>query len=71
MSSKTHRGYLRRHVVLAYPGRYILLRLGIGFSHALPGGHACLRDQVSWRTVNGLWINTRWGIAWLLFRRAA
>jgi hypothetical protein len=42
---------------------------GLHFSHAHPGGYAVLRWESSWRTVNGVLINTRWGSAWLLFRR--
>lgn len=45
------------------------VRYGIGLSHGRRGGGPVLRTEASWRTVNGLWINTPRGACWLLFRR--
>lgn len=62
--------WFKRHVIVTQFGEpYIMLRRGVGFSHAERGGRLCLRGQTSWRTVNGVWINTNWGCLWLLFRR--
>ena len=44
---------------------------GLHFCHADKGGHAVLRWEASWRTVNGVVINTKAGAAWVLFRRLA
>ncbi len=44
------------------------LPLGIGFTHATRDGGPVLRGQSSWRTVTGIWINTRWGCLWVTTR---
>ncbi len=48
--------------------RYFQLRLGIGLAHANRDGGPVLRDQVSWRTIAGIWINTPWGCVWVKSR---
>lgn len=40
-----------------------------GFMHAHKGGAPVLKTESSWRTINGLFVNTRWGYAYVLFRR--
>lgn len=44
-------------------------RYGLHWVHARPDGGPCLRDQVSWRTVAGVMVNTPRGAVWLHFRR--
>jgi hypothetical protein len=65
-----HHKYLRGHL-LTYPRQMLILRRGIGLSHAGPGGALVLKGETSWRTVNGVWINTTRFNAWLLFRRVS
>ncbi len=62
--------YLFRNHLVIFPGRYRLTRLGIGIVHAEKGKTVCLRQNVSWRTVSGLWLNTPWFIAFAKYRRA-
>lgn len=40
-----------------------------GFMHAQADGAPVLIDKSNWRTVNGVFINTRWGYASFIFRR--
>lgn len=51
------------------PRRMITLRLGIGIAYAEKNGHPVLREETSWRKVNGIWINTKNNNLWILFRR--
>lgn len=67
--AKRDRRFLRNHVLWFGPGYYFCLRPGLGLSYALPGGWACLREEATPANINGIWINTRWGITWFLFRR--
>jgi hypothetical protein len=48
---------------------YVMLRLGVGVTYAEKNGGLVLRGETSWRKINGLWINTRWGCVWMSFRR--
>lgn len=41
----------------------------VGFMHAHKGGAPVLRTESSWRTINGVYLNTRWGWLRVLFRR--
>lgn len=41
----------------------------IGFMHAHKGGVPVLKTESSWRTVNGVYLNTKWGWVCVLFRR--
>jgi hypothetical protein len=50
--------------------RSIMLRLGVGPSYAEKGGGPVLKTEVSWRKLNGFWVNTKWGCYWILLRRA-
>lgn len=43
----------------------------VGFMHALKGGAPVLKTEASWRTINGVFINTRWGYISFCFRRVA
>lgn len=40
-----------------------------GFMHAHRGGVPVLKTESSWRTINGVYFNTRWGYGAFLFRR--
>lgn len=51
--------------------RYIMLRLGVGVCYREKNGHLVLRNQTSWRKINGIWINTNWGCYWFEFRRTS
>jgi len=44
------------------------LRRGVGLAHARRDGGPVLRTEASWRTVAGIWINTRWGCLWVTSR---
>lgn len=41
----------------------------VGLMHAHKGGVPVLIDESSWRTINGVYVNTKWGWAYVLFRR--
>lgn len=41
----------------------------VGFMHAHKGGAPVLKTEASWRTVNGVYVNTKWGWLRVLFRR--
>ena len=43
--------------------------LGVHFCHAHKGGYAVLIRDSSWKTVNGILLNTPRGAVWLMFRR--
>jgi len=41
----------------------------LGLMHAHKDGSPVLIGDSSWRTVNGIYMNTPWGHGWILFRR--
>lgn len=41
----------------------------MGFMHAHKGGAPVLRTESSWCTINGFYVNTKWGWLRVLFRR--
>jgi hypothetical protein len=41
----------------------------VGFMHAHKGGAPVLREEASWRTINGIYVNHPWGFFTLCFRR--
>lgn len=41
----------------------------VGFMHAHKDGAPVLRSESSWRTINGVYVNTKWGWLRVLFRR--
>jgi len=43
-------------------------RLGVGLVHLRRGGGPVLISESFWRTVAGIWINTRWGCLWVTTR---
>lgn len=49
---------------------YIMMRRGIVPLYAGPGGQLLLKWDVSWRSLSGIAINTRWGCWWIYFRRS-
>ena len=55
-------------VIVTHARRYFA-RYGLHWIHALPGGRLVPKDQVSWRTIAGVWIHTSRGQLWLHFRR--
>lgn len=60
---------LKRKYFIYYPRRMLCARYGVGWSYAEKDGAPVLRWEISWRKINGIWINTpRWA-CWLLFRR--
>lgn len=46
-----------------------ILPHGVGWSYAEKGGAPVLKEQTSWKKINGIWLNTPWGHSWALFRR--
>lgn len=50
--------------------RVLALYGPVTFYRAEPDGHAVLRgEKWSWRKVNGILFNTRWGFLEIIFRR--
>jgi hypothetical protein len=50
--------------------KYSPVRRMFGFTHAMPDGRPVLKGHASWRTVNGVWLNTeKWGWIIVEFRR--
>jgi hypothetical protein len=41
----------------------------MGFMHAHKDGAPVLKTESSWHTINGVYLNTRWGWVSVLFRR--
>jgi hypothetical protein len=50
-------------------GRYIMLPLGIGVAYAEKNGGAVLKCDTHWTKINSIWLNTKWGCYWFIFRR--
>jgi hypothetical protein len=59
----------RKRYIIRGNRRMLSVRYGIGWSHGRPDGGAVLKTEVSWRNINGVWINWPTGSVWLLFRR--
>lgn len=52
-------------------GRRLMVGDGrtVGLMHSHKGGVPVLKTEASWRTINGVYANTRWGYVSFLFRR--
>lgn len=44
---------------------------GVGIAHGKDGRSTIRKTDVSWRTISGVVINTKWGATWLYFRNWA
>lgn len=49
--------------------RYWLLRLGVGLAYAEKNGGSVLKTEKHWTKINCIWLNTKWGCYWFIFRR--
>jgi len=43
-------------------------RYGLHWAHGKRGSSVMLRDEVSWRSISGVLVNTPRGAAWIYFR---
>lgn len=49
---------------------WTLPRYGVGLIYAEREGGPVLLSETTWTKINGIWINTKRGAVWLMFRRA-
>lgn len=52
-----------------FPRRYLAVRRGVGLSYAYKDGGPVLKEDATWRNINGFWLNTRRASRWFMFRR--
>lgn len=60
---------VRKRYVLKFNRKMLCARYGLGWSYATETGGAVLKTEVSWKNINGIWINWPAGCIFLLFRR--
>jgi hypothetical protein len=60
---------MSKRYFITYPESMLGVRYGVGFSRATKSGGPVSKYAMSWKDINGIWINTEWRCFWILFRR--